>query len=177
MNPAADRNLLFGILALQMDFIRRDDLIAAMHAWILDKAKPLGQLLTEQGKLAPQARQALDVLVEQHLKLHDNDPQRSLAALATAGTACEALRSLDDPDLQASLAAIADPQATTSFRSVATGDAARYEVLRPHARGGLGEVFVALDREVHREVALKEIRSQHADDPSSRGRFLREAEI
>ena len=25
----ADRNLLFGILALQMDFIRRDDLIAA----------------------------------------------------------------------------------------------------------------------------------------------------
>src|SRR5262249_6188263 len=36
---------------------------------------------------------------------------------------------------------------------------------------------VALDREVHREVALKEIQPQHADDPSSRGRFLREAEI
>ena len=36
----ADRNLLFGILALQMDFIRRDDLIAAMHAWVLDKVKP-----------------------------------------------------------------------------------------------------------------------------------------
>jgi hypothetical protein len=27
--PAADRNLLFGILALQMDFISRDALIAA----------------------------------------------------------------------------------------------------------------------------------------------------
>src|SRR5262249_49755447 len=36
----ADRNLLFGILALQMDFIGRDALIAAMHAWVLDKAKP-----------------------------------------------------------------------------------------------------------------------------------------
>ena len=28
----ADRNLLLGILALQMDFISRDDLIAAMSA-------------------------------------------------------------------------------------------------------------------------------------------------
>ena len=41
----ADRNLLFGILALQMDFIGRDALIAAMHAWVLDKAKPLGRIL------------------------------------------------------------------------------------------------------------------------------------
>ena len=31
---AADRNLLFGILALQMDFITRDALIAAMNAWV-----------------------------------------------------------------------------------------------------------------------------------------------
>ena len=33
----ADRNLLFGILALQMDFITRDELVTAMHAWVLDK--------------------------------------------------------------------------------------------------------------------------------------------
>ena len=39
--PGADRNLLFGILALQMDFIGRDALIAAMNAWVLDKAKSL----------------------------------------------------------------------------------------------------------------------------------------
>jgi hypothetical protein len=45
--PTADRNLLFGILALQMDFIGRDDLIAAMSAWVLDKGKPLGQILVE----------------------------------------------------------------------------------------------------------------------------------
>ena len=40
-NPAADLNLLFGILALQMDFISRDQLVAAMHAWVLDKSKAL----------------------------------------------------------------------------------------------------------------------------------------
>src|SRR6202008_4087732 len=36
---------------------------------------------------------------------------------------------------------------------------------------------VALDAELNREVALKQILDQHADDPTSRARFLREAEI
>jgi serine/threonine protein kinase len=38
-------------------------------------------------------------------------------------------------------------------------------------------VFVALDEELHREVALKQILERHADDPVSRQRFLLEAEI
>jgi serine/threonine protein kinase len=36
---------------------------------------------------------------------------------------------------------------------------------------------VALDTELHREVALKQILDDHADDPLSRLRFLLEAEI
>ena len=50
-------------------------------------------------------------------------------------------------------------------------------MLRPLARGGLGAVFVALDTELHREVALKQILDSHADDPTSRQRFLLEAEV
>ena len=36
---AVDHNLLFGILALQMDFISRDALIQAMNVWVLEKTK------------------------------------------------------------------------------------------------------------------------------------------
>ncbi len=50
-------------------------------------------------------------------------------------------------------------------------------MLRPHAQGGLGAVFVALDGELNREVALKEILGHHADDATTRLRFLLEAEI
>ena len=55
-----DRNLLFGILALQMDFITRDDLIAAMGAWALEKHRPLGEILVERGALEPGHRALLE---------------------------------------------------------------------------------------------------------------------
>jgi tetratricopeptide (TPR) repeat protein len=57
------------------------------------------------------------------------------------------------------------------------GDPRRYRILRPHARGGLGVIFVALDEELNREVALKQIQEPFVGDPGSRARFLAEAVI
>src|SRR5262249_44060764 len=53
----------------------------------------------------------------------------------------------------------------------------RFRVLQLHAKGGLGQVWVAHDDELHREVALKEIQNRYADHLESRDRFMREARI
>jgi serine/threonine protein kinase len=53
----------------------------------------------------------------------------------------------------------------------------RYRPLRFHAKGALGEVYVARDQECHRDVALKTIQAEWASDEVNRQRFEREAEI
>jgi|SRR6516162_8811956 serine/threonine protein kinase len=180
-HSSADENLLFGILALQIDFISRDQLVAAMNAWVLAKHKPLGDFLKEQGALDAEQHGLLSAMVQAHLKKHGNDPEKSLAAVPVSSRLKEQIQSLADPDVQASLGHLAttiDPEPTRSFSvGASTSAGTRFRILRPHAKGGLGEVFVAEDLELHREVALKEIQGQHADHAGSRGRFVLEAEI
>jgi serine/threonine-protein kinase len=53
----------------------------------------------------------------------------------------------------------------------------RFSKLRAHAKGGLGEVFVAIDHELGREVALKEIQQRMARDLGAQARFEMEASI
>ena len=184
----ADRNLLLGILAQQLDFVTRDNLFAAMNAWIIRKDTPLGALLVERGDLAPSRRDMLDALVDEHVRAHGGEPARSLQALSSVGPVAEDLGRLSDADIQASVAHLrsrgtferpADPFETRPPASLGapTSWNGRFRVVRPHAHGGLGVVSVALDDELDREVAFKEIKDEKADDRGSRARFVLEAEI
>jgi serine/threonine protein kinase len=53
----------------------------------------------------------------------------------------------------------------------------RFEKVRKLSQGNLGEVHVAVDHELHRPIALKEIQGHYAYGRASRDRFVREAEI
>jgi PAS domain S-box-containing protein len=184
-----------------------------MKDWLPEKAKPLGEILVEQGGLPADVRSLLDALVQKHVEMHGGDPRKSLASVHAPRPAVEELGRAGDTDLYVSLMCVPESRhpagrggpsaegntmaaagalpvhgqsvntlslpAQTASVSVSTAAPSRdrFRILRTHARGGLGEVLIARDEELGREVALKQIQARHAEDPGGRARFLREAEI
>ncbi len=101
---AADRNLLFGLLALQNGLIDQVQLVAAFQAWTLDKARALADHLVGRGDLDADDRSAVDALVARHVKKHGGDVEKSLAAIPAGRFTREDLSQLGDADLGASIA-------------------------------------------------------------------------
>ncbi len=189
-----ERSVLFGILSVQVDLIDGSQFVAAMTKCASEKARPLGEILVEQGDLTTILRDALEPMVAAHVERHGGDPGRSLAALSSTEQVRGMLHRLAGaaPELPASVTRlgaetveyVAANDATIDFRAdratadrSASGASGRFRVLRPHARGGLGQVYVARDNELGRQVALKEILADKAANPVLRSRFVLEAEI
>jgi eukaryotic-like serine/threonine-protein kinase len=170
------RDLRLGLLALESGVIDRGELVSAVGAWAGSPGLTMAEILIGRGAVDEPTVARLDDRVTGELSLPTN------ISRSTTGDR-SGLPDDSDPTATFHLPGIPirdgtpGPARDAGDQSDAGSGGPRFRALRPHARGGLGEVYVALDRELNRSVALKELRARLAHDPSAQDRFIQEAEV
>lgn len=71
----------------------------------------------------------------------------------------------------------ADAHGNDRANQVTAIDSERFEIISVHDRGGLGEVLLARDRQLGRDVAIKQILEKWRNHQEAGVRFLQEAEV
>src|SRR5262249_48083241 len=106
------------------------------------------------------------------------DARASLAEVAGADFR-RSLATVDYPAMRDALSGLTTPTCDSAPPTVVSvpEPSARYQRTRLHAVGGIGRVWLARDTALGRDVALKDLRPEGADDSGLWGRFLEEARI
>ena len=186
-----NQDLLLAALALLTDAVPRDALRCTLLTWTQNPDRSVAELLREQGVIDESRVQALQCLVSAHLRNHNGDLQLSLDAWNAQALTQDMLTELENAapgtTLGATLAAtlaptmagpgVNGPESARRSQLPSFTQDERFELIKPHAKGGIGQVWLARDRELQREVAVKEIQARYVDREGLRARFLLEAEI
>jgi len=168
---AASRELLLGLYAIEGGAIDREGLVRAVLAWSRSPEASLSEILAGRGVLDPATLARLEDRVGRDLGPPAVEPGPGLGA---------GVATVDRPDRPADTLAHPGTPTDGSPAGDPAADGAggrRFRIVRSHARGGLGEVFLAFDGELNRPVAVKELQAHRAHDPAAQARFLLEAEV
>lgn len=193
-----DRNLLFGVLAFQDDYLDLAQLAAICRAWAADKSRSIPQLLVERQWLTESERDELERKVARKLKHFIGDARATLGAVADDAVR-DVLVQVGDPDIHAAIPELNErrlgfhpdhleshPDRSRSNPKLLGTDPnshepgpsdARYTRYDKLGKGTFGIVWLAHDKQLDREVALKELKTSKSHHPDLWKRFLREAQV
>ena len=201
-----DRDLLFGVLAVQLGQATPQQVIAAASAYVADKSKPIPERMRADGVFTDERFRMLSSMVDEALKAHGGDAKRALGTLGGDRAMYQSFGGSLVVDGKGSLSIAPKRSGGGGHDHEGEGghDSAEDTVaVQPEApgryrldanaeigRGGIGRVLVAFDEFLGREIAVKELlgeagSSQPAtprSDALSRtsaavARFLREARV
>lgn len=108
-----DRNLIAGVMALQLNCITPTQLIAGMQAWVFEKELPLEDLLLRQQSISAETCDFIKSIVSKYIELYGGSAAQSLASLSSVDDMVESVKDLVDPDLQASISQLVKTRMAT----------------------------------------------------------------
>ena len=152
----ADRTQLrFAVLALQAGVINTAQFVDACTRWNEAPSRSLADVLVERAGLKPaDIDRVKQLLIGDNRDTPSDAPTQIVASHPTG------------PNLDANGSAV-----------VTLPSEERYARLHIHASGGMGQVWLARDGQLNRNVALKELRAEVAGDGPLTQRFVQEAQI
>ena len=171
-----DRDAVFCVLAVHNGLVQLDEIIELAKYGSGD-VDTLSDGLLRTDAITADAHQIIQDLADLHLSQSRGRIEHVFTALNVDSRLVKALGYPELADTEP------PPPLSRSGVSKAIGvDNAkqplrRFHVKSRYARGGLGEVMLAEDTELKRQVALKQIREEFKHKPDSRSRFIQEAEI
>lgn len=177
---ANDRSVLLGLLAWQLGLATREHVEASLDVWQQDRTQAFDALLKQRARLSPEQSAWLANVAAAVIRQHGNDAAASLDALGQLLHVRSELSRRIDPEAtldRGLVASSAAPISRPSSTIAAAASTSRFDNLKSHARGGMGEVFIAEDREFARKVALKKIRPEHTGDLLMHQHFQRESQL
>ncbi len=159
----ADRDLAFGILAAQLNCVSPLDLADASGAWSHEGAESLSQHLVASGKLSEADSQYINAILDHAIDLDGGEPSVTLERLGGNDQILDsflgAITRTNEGLLRSTLTLL--PAGSAPSSAGASGGVnespGRYAHIGEHARGGMGRILVVLDRDLGRQVALKEL--------------------
>ena len=77
-----DRNLMFGLIAMQSDLIEMSQFVDACTLWGSRKESSIADILVEQGWLLPDDREHVDYLLKRRVQKAGGDVKKSLAGMS-----------------------------------------------------------------------------------------------
>ena len=170
------------MVALQAGLINSEQFngfIESSLDWDEARDGPYPALLVQRGWIRASDTPHLEYLVERKLKAHAGDAGASLITI-NSEVKCS-LEALGNPESRGSKANFSPVKSSEAempqpANSPLKSDE-RYALSHLHAIGGIGQVWLARDRQLGRDVALKELRPDQAENATLCARFLKEAQI